>query len=140
MSGTASERSHDGACGVGLRTGLCLAGLVAALVDFGLEPAGFLEQLQDPPDAGEVEPVAGQGADLVQPGDVALAVAASSPRACSRAPRGRGARPRAPGCAGCRSVSQQLGSGATSISGRVSFPLAGLAAGRAGGRAPRAGW
>ena len=51
----------------------------------GLELAGFLLQGQDPADAGQVQPVGGQRADLGEPVDVPAGVTASAARASVRA-------------------------------------------------------
>jgi hypothetical protein len=59
-------------------------GLLAQRGEFGLQAAGFFLQLQDAADAGQVEAVGGQGADLGEPVDVAAAVAAGAARAALR--------------------------------------------------------
>jgi hypothetical protein len=65
-----------------LRAGLARRGFEP--VDFGLQPAGLFLEFEYPADAGEVEPVGGQGHDLVQPADVVGAVAAGPAGAAPR--------------------------------------------------------
>jgi MerR family transcriptional regulator/heat shock protein HspR len=50
----------------------------------GLQPAGFLLQFQDPADAGEIQPVGAQRADLVEPVDVPAGIPAGAARAAGR--------------------------------------------------------
>jgi hypothetical protein len=53
-------------------------------VNLGLQPAGLFLEFQDTADAGEVQPIGGQGHDLVQPADVVGAVAAGPAGAARR--------------------------------------------------------
>jgi hypothetical protein len=57
-------------------------------VDLGLQPPGLFLKFQHLGDTGEVQPIGGQGHDLVQPADVIGAVAAGPPglRAGSSSP------------------------------------------------------
>src|SRR5579863_9256212 len=61
-----------------------LAGELPEPGQLGLELAGFLLQLQDLADAGQVQPVGGQRADLGEPVDVPPGVPAGAARAARR--------------------------------------------------------
>jgi hypothetical protein len=61
-----------------------VAGQCPQAGQLSLQLAGLLLQLQDPADAGEVQAVGGQRADLLQPADVPAGVAAGAARAAAR--------------------------------------------------------
>ena len=59
------------------------AGPLAQRGQLSLQPTGLFLQLQDAPDAGQVQPVGGQRADLLQPADVPAGVPAGPARRCA---------------------------------------------------------
>ena len=63
----------------GLLLAVRVLGLLAQPVDLGLELAGLLLELQDEADPGEVEAAGGERDDLLEPLDVAGAVASRPP-------------------------------------------------------------